>query len=592
VVESSDVRLSRRLPIAVRLLAAVCVPLVTLVGVLVIVVNDAQRDGTEARAELARLHLVRGMTALQSAAVQPELVKYLSATEKPDPLTPLQAQLSELTWTRFADLTRQGVTAYRDAARTYPGVMPPGGAEAFEAEIAVLLPALDGDADALRRLPDARYRADAAMGQLFQSFTTDSWLVYRTFTELNRAAVSESAAAVTTLAGTPVATPEVLATLVGVRENAIKNVQFAVPPQIHARIQGVLDGTDYARYEQAVQDSMDVAAGTRAALPPVELLGVVSASMSLLGEITTIHAEYGSFIFDEKEGVVADATARLRNALVLAALVVVLSVALAGGVVRTVTRPLRDLTRRAAELGEGRLDGAPVDTRGTDELARLGRALEGSAATLRHVDAQAEAMADGRLDDPALDRPAPGALGEALHRNVLAVRGLAARLRHDADHDPLTGLLNRAGLEREMAEAPADGSQWLLYLDLDGFKPVNDTYGHQAGDEVLRAVAQRLQAAVRPDDLVARLGGDEFLVVITGGEIGTTAQRLAGVVRQPIRLRGTDRGPAGGTAATVLVGVSIGCAELNPGVTLADALGTADAEMYVAKQAARLTNPG
>jgi diguanylate cyclase (GGDEF)-like protein len=581
------VRLSRRLPIAVRLLAAVCVPLVTLVGVLGIVVHDAQRDGAEARAELTRLRLVRAMTALQAATVQPELIRYLGTPAEHDGLAPAQAQLSGLAWTRFAALAREGVAAYRQAARAHGSAMPPGGAAAFEAEIAVLLPALDGDAEALRRLPEARRHADAALGRLFLSFTTDSWLVYRTFSELNRAAVSESAAAATTLAGMRRATPEMLATLTGVRRNAITNVQFAVPPQIHDRIQVVLDGPDFAYYEQAVGQAMAVAGGLRPPLTPFELLGVMTSTTTLLDEITRIHGEYGRFIFGEKEAVVVGATARLRNAVVLGVLVVLLSCVLAGGVVRTVTRPLRDLTRRAAELGDGELDGAAVDTRGTDELARLGRALEGSAATLRHVDAQAAAMADGRLDDPALDRPAPGALGEALHRNVLAVRGLASRLRHDADHDPLTGLLNRAGLERELAAEPVDpGTRWVLYLDLDGFKPVNDTYGHHVGDDVLRVVAERLLGTVRRTDLVARLGGDEF-VVVTGEDVDDAAHRITEAVRRPVRLEGARPG----AAAAVAVDVSVGRAALHPGGTFADALVAADTDMYAAKQAGRFTSP-
>jgi len=196
-------------------------------------------------------------------------------------------------------------------------------------------------------------------------------------------------------------------------------------------------------------------------------------------------------------------------------------------------------------------------------------------------------MADGRLDDPALDRPAPGALGEALHRNVLAVRGLASRLRHDADHDPLTGLLNRTGLERELAAEPVDpGTRWVLYLDLDGFKPVNDTYGHHVGDDVLRVVAERLLGTVRRTDLVARLGGDEF-VVVTGEDVDDAAHRITEAVRRPVRVQGARPG----AAAAVAVDVSVGRAALHPGGTFADALVAADTDMYAAKQAGRFTSP-
>lgn len=94
------------------------------------------------------------------------------------------------------------------------------------------------------------------------------------------------------------------------------------------------------------------------------------------------------------------------------------------------------------------------------------------------------------------------------------------RTRHEADHDSLTGLANRRALERtlEAALVRAGGrerSVGVVMLDLDGFKAINDTHGHAAGDAALREVAARLRACVRERDLVARLGGDEFVVVLT-----------------------------------------------------------------------------
>jgi diguanylate cyclase (GGDEF)-like protein/PAS domain S-box-containing protein len=95
------------------------------------------------------------------------------------------------------------------------------------------------------------------------------------------------------------------------------------------------------------------------------------------------------------------------------------------------------------------------------------------------------------------------------------------RLRHLAEHDPLTGLHNRRLLERELAMQVARCRRYgeqaaLLVLDLDDFKQVNDTYGHRAGDELLKAVAVELQHRLRGTDMVARLGGDEFAVLLPG----------------------------------------------------------------------------
>ena len=120
-------------------------------------------------------------------------------------------------------------------------------------------------------------------------------------------------------------------------------------------------------------------------------------------------------------------------------------------------------------------------------------------------------------------------------------------LKHQAGHDALTGLPNRAFLlsraDEAFAEMAAGRSEvGLFVLDLDRFKEINDTLGHQAGDDLLKVIAERLVGAVRPGDLVARLGGDEFAVLLPGlGDAeaaGVVAGRIAGAVRAPLTLDG------------------------------------------------------
>jgi diguanylate cyclase (GGDEF)-like protein/PAS domain S-box-containing protein len=109
------------------------------------------------------------------------------------------------------------------------------------------------------------------------------------------------------------------------------------------------------------------------------------------------------------------------------------------------------------------------------------------------------------------------------------------RMQHLAYHDPLTGLPNRAMFEQHLDLALArarrdDVAVAALFLDLDSFKPVNDTHGHATGDEVLRQVAARLSSAVRETDLVARQGGDEFLILVADLPLGVRGQEARAAV--------------------------------------------------------------
>ncbi|QFZ17960.1 GGDEF domain-containing protein [Saccharothrix syringae] len=154
------------------------------------------------------------------------------------------------------------------------------------------------------------------------------------------------------------------------------------------------------------------------------------------------------------------------------------------------------------------------------------------------------------------------------------------RLRHQAYHDPLTGVANRA-LFRERLDAALAGPAPLvvLFIDVDGFKDVNDNYGHAEGDAVLRIVAARLQRCVRAEDLVARLGGDEFGVLVDGypqppEEIG---RRVLDALREP------HRTAAGAHVVRASIGISHREA-FDPALTADDLLGNADAAMYTAKR--------
>jgi diguanylate cyclase (GGDEF)-like protein/PAS domain S-box-containing protein len=157
-----------------------------------------------------------------------------------------------------------------------------------------------------------------------------------------------------------------------------------------------------------------------------------------------------------------------------------------------------------------------------------------------------------------------------------------AALAHRASHDDLTGLPNRSLLEDRLVLALNRQRRErkpvaVFYLDLDGFKDVNDTHGHDAGDFVLVAVAKRITALVRPTDVVSRLGGDEFAVLCEAMDEGAAtklAKRIVEVVPKPI--------DAGGVNLTVAPSIGISMTR-DPTTKPADLVADADVAMYFAK---------
>ena len=182
----------------------------------------------------------------------------------------------------------------------------------------------------------------------------------------------------------------------------------------------------------------------------------------------------------------------------------------------------------------------------------------------------------------ASSAPVAGGAGIVLfHINITARKVIEDRLTAEADHDELTGLPNRRSAIRLMTELLADAESThapvqVLFLDLDRFKSVNDTYGHHTGDELLVQVAARARRAVRDGDLLCRLGGDEFFLACPGLDkvrAAALAARLREVMSLPFQV-GADE---------VLIGASVGIASSGADSTVGSLLSTADAEMYIDK---------
>mgnify|MGYP006429412111 CR=1 FL=1 len=170
-----------------------------------------------------------------------------------------------------------------------------------------------------------------------------------------------------------------------------------------------------------------------------------------------------------------------------------------------------------------------------------------------------------------------------MHLNITRRRRLEDALRERADRDGLTGLLNRASFEERgeqaLARARRNGEPVsLLFLDLNKFKSVNDTWGHEIGDMVLHEVAARLRQGVRDTDAPARIGGDEFAVILegTGAETaGRTAQRIKTLTGEPMQIEGR----------TFQLGCAVGIATNGDAhTTVRRLLQEADRAMYTEKE--------
>lgn len=161
---------------------------------------------------------------------------------------------------------------------------------------------------------------------------------------------------------------------------------------------------------------------------------------------------------------------------------------------------------------------------------------------------------------------------------LLEWRRTASQLKHFAMHDELTGLPNRRALAIQVGPT-VDTAVSVFSVDLDGFKAINDTYGHHVGDEVLRTVARRLTGVVGHSDIVARMGGDEFVIWCAGGvDTADLRARIAYTLSIPIDVEGQQ----------IIATASVGSVSVTVGTARDEALRQVDRDMYTRKPGRRL----
>jgi diguanylate cyclase (GGDEF)-like protein/PAS domain S-box-containing protein len=261
------------------------------------------------------------------------------------------------------------------------------------------------------------------------------------------------------------------------------------------------------------------------------------------------------------------------------------------GALLQVNRALCRLTGRdEAALLASRLQDLVEGSEGLGEITALTAAMGAGTVTetehrVRHVDGSTRWVALSlSLVDGGEGRPG---YGIAQLSDIQARKDAQAHLAHQTLHDPLTGLGNRLLLVDRVQQAIATSRRSgegiaLLFIDLDRFKTVNDRHGHAVGDEVLRAIARRIDAVVRPGDTVVRLGGDEFVVLCTGladeADVTTVVERLQAKLDEPF-----DLGGALELTVTASIGVVLG----DDAVDVERLLQDADTAMYRAKALGR-----
>lgn len=357
---------------------------------------------------------------------------------------------------------------------------------------------------------------------------------------------------------------------------------FLAPVAVSASVIGRVLARNAAARDRALQRELHLSAAIRAlgaATDPTEMYQiVVRSALALLGpldgaRVTLLVPDTGGYTALAAEGSDKDATLGLHADVMPPAV--------------------------AAALGREQAHWlTPEENREVAEALHLSRFNPFVMMLPLHAAGRRGEQGPSVLVTAFPTRPAPefvNALGVLVAdaASELASAALTAQLAHQARHDTLTALANRAAFADRLDHAVADRTGHpddpdrglaVVFLDLDDFKTVNDTLGHPAGDEVLTAVAARLGGARRSTDLVGRLGGDEFAVIVdpvaTEAEARAIAGRFHDAVSHPVAVRHLGTVPGGRVPCTASVGVAVWA----PGLSGGQLLAHADTAMYAAKQ--------
>ena len=379
--------------------------------------------------------------------------------------------------------------------------------------------------------------------------------------------------------------------------------------KVHGSIQTISTSPEAELFDSSVANLLEERLGS-----PTTTGGDLSAVLDDIDSVASVFAassDTTSLYFDlvdaagldtlEASEELADRAGRQQTrALVSMVSLALMSLGTGLAATRAIRQPVRRLANVASRMSGGDSAARFANARGPVEIRAAGNALDAAAEHLQLAERQAKALADGELDHPVLSYENAGELGASLQHAVGALatslqerEEFRRRMTHEATHDGLTGIANRkaslAQLNRALARTHRSGTSLaVLFIDLDGFKSVNDTHGHRAGDTVLRTIAHRMVNAVRAGDHVGRLGGDEFVVIAEPvddiEDAIELAKRLLDELAAPIQCDVAQ------LAVSASIGISMSDDVAQPALTPEDGtelLRDADLAVYKAKSAGR-----
>ncbi len=377
--------------------------------------------------------------------------------------------------------------------------------------------------------------------------------------------------------------------------HAVARLRESSPSRIVVALERVETETRAQAFQRAVTGALAGEPPPALATPEgkAKIAAAFRGYLALDATLTHLVATATSVARDQARQLAASEHARFLAAVAGVAVLTLASVGSALAMARSNSKPLKALARFARAVNEGQVAAEPSLSRshGPRETRIVFDVVADLATNLRLLDAKANALANCDFDDPVLFEPLPGRLGQSLESSVALLSGsiverdkLQTHLAHQAAHDSLTGIGNRSAAITAIETAMRRGSRTgattaVLFFDLNDFKAVNDTHGHEAGDEILRRVAERIKVELRGGDFAARLGGDEFVVVAEEvadvGDATRLAQRILDSVNDPIDIGGIQIG----------IGAAIGIAlSLDGPEEPLQLLARADTAMYRAKR--------